>query len=68
VFWQFVGVGKASYGVLEKLDTLTGRTVDNAGFFAVDDLDSLQDDQLYSRLLSEFPAWLRSATAAGIPV
>lgn len=68
VFWQFVGVGKASYGVLEKLDTLSGRTVDNAGFFAVDDLDDIQDEQLYSRLLSEFPTWLSSAAAAGIPV
>jgi len=68
VFWQFVGVGKASYGVLEKLDTLSGRTVDNAGFFAVDDLDDIQDEQLYSRLLSEFPTWLRNAAAAGIPV
>jgi len=68
VFWQFVGVGKASYGVLEKLDTLSGRTVDNAGFFAVDDLDEIQDEQLYSRLLGEFPIWLQSATTAGIPV
>ncbi len=68
VFWQFVGVGAAAYGVLEKLDTLSGRTVDNAGFFAVDDLDDIEDDQLYSRLLSEFPSWLRSAAAAGIPV
>ena len=68
VFWQFVGVGQASYGVLERLDTLTGRTVDNAGFFAVDDLDEIQDEQLYSRLLGEFPAWLRSAATAGIPV
>ena len=68
VFWQFVGVGRAAYGVLEKLDSLTGRTVDNAGFFAVDDLDDIPDDELYSRLLNEFPVWLRAAAAAGIPV
>ena len=68
VFWQFVGVGGSSYGVLEKLDSLSGRIVDNAGFFAVDDLDKIDDDELYARLLGEFPAWLKSAAAAGIPV
>ncbi len=68
IFWQFVGVGKAQYGILEKLDTLSGRVVDNAGFFAVDDLDEIDDAVLYQRLLSEFPAWLRAARAAGIPV
>lgn len=30
IFWQFVGVGGKNYGVLEKLDTMTGRYVDNA--------------------------------------
>ncbi|RYF61224.1 MAG: stress protein [Comamonadaceae bacterium] len=25
-FWQFIGIGKSSFGVLEKLDNLTGRT------------------------------------------
>jgi hypothetical protein len=68
VFWQFVGIGRATYGILEKLDTLSGRTVDNAGFFAVDDLDEIQDDELYARILSEFPSWLRNAAAAGIAV
>jgi stress response protein SCP2 len=68
IFWQFVGVGKAQYGILEKLDTLSGRTVDNAGFFAVDDLDDIDDATLYQRLLTEFPQWLQAARQAGIPV
>ncbi|WP_083418626.1 VWA domain-containing protein [Pseudofrankia sp. BMG5.36] len=68
IFWQFIGVGKAQYGILEKLDALSGRLVDNAGFFAVDDLDAIDDEALYRRMLGEFPAWLRSARAAGIPV
>lgn len=66
VFWQFVGVGNADYGVLRELDTVDGRVVDNAGFFSVDDLSRISDDDLYDRLLSEFPAWLRAARAAGI--
>ncbi|NMM84449.1 stress protein [Rhodococcus sp. SRB_17] len=65
-FWQFVGIGKANYGVLEKLDDMDGRIVDNAGFFALDDIDTVSDAELYSRLLSEFPDWYKSAVAAGV--
>jgi len=66
LFWQFVGLGNANYGILERFDTLTGRAIDNSGFFAVDDLDRITDAQLYERLLSEFPDWVRKATAARI--
>ncbi|MBC2589406.1 VWA domain-containing protein [Rhodococcus aetherivorans] len=65
-FWQFVGLGKANYGVLEKLDTMRGRVVDNAGFFSVDDISQVSDAELYRRLLGEFPDWLRAARAARI--
>lgn len=65
-FWQFVGIGKANYGVLEKLDDMDGRIVDNAGFFALDDIDTVSDAELYSRLLSEFPDWYKAAVAAGV--
>lgn len=65
-FWQFVGIGKARYGVLERLDELDGRVVDNAGFFSLDDIDAVDDDELYRRLLGEFPDWLRAARAAGV--
>ncbi|GAA4227996.1 hypothetical protein GCM10022254_17070 [Actinomadura meridiana] len=66
IFWQFVGLGESNYGILEDLDTLPGRVVDNAGFFAVDDIDSVSDEELYDRLLGEFPQWLRAARAAGV--
>ncbi|MEV0775987.1 VWA domain-containing protein [Streptomyces sp. NPDC050428] len=66
VFWQFVGLGRANYGVLQRFDTMAGRRVDNVGFFAVDDIESVSDPELYDRLLSEFPSWLRDARQAGI--
>jgi stress response protein SCP2 len=66
VFWQFVGLGRSDYGVLERFDTLPGRRVDNVGFFAVDDIGSVPDQELYDRLLSEFPSWIRAAGQAGI--
>ncbi|MER6747855.1 VWA domain-containing protein [Streptomyces fungicidicus] len=66
VFWQFVGLGKSNYGVLERFDTLAGRRVDNVGFFAVDDIGTVPDAELYDRLLSEFPQWITAAGRAGI--
>ncbi|MFJ9666541.1 VWA domain-containing protein [Streptomyces sp. NPDC101219] len=66
IFWQFVGLGRADYGVLERFDTLPGRRVDNVGFFAVDDISTVPDPELYDRLLSEFPSWIAAAGRAGI--
>ncbi|MER5870901.1 VWA domain-containing protein [Streptomyces sp. NPDC002044] len=66
LFWQFIGLGRADYGVLERFDTLPGRRVDNVGFFAVDDIETVSDPELYDRLLSEFPSWIQDARRAGI--
>lgn len=65
-FFQFVGVGRANYGLLTDLDDLDGRLVDNVGFFELDDIDSVPDADLYTRLLSEFPSWVTAARAAGV--
>ncbi len=61
IFWQFIGISGRNYGILEKLDTLEGRIVDNCGFFALDDLNSISEQELYNRLLREFPLWLKEA-------
>lgn len=66
IFWQFVGVSGRGYGLLEKLDTLSGRYVDNANFFALDDFRQVENSELYSRLLNEFPIWLKEIKAKGI--
>lgn len=66
IFWQFVGLGRSDYGVLERFDTLPGRRVDNVGFFSVDDISTVPDQELYDRLLSEFPSWITAAGRAGI--
>ncbi|MEU4343163.1 VWA domain-containing protein [Nocardia sp. NPDC023852] len=66
VFWQFIGLGMANYGLLRSLDEMADRVVDNAGFFALDDIDQIDDARLYARLLGEFPDWLRAARVAGI--
>ncbi len=61
-----MGLGGRGYGILEKLDTMSGRVIDNRGFFAVDDLHQLTEEQLYDRMLQEFSQWLREARAKGI--
>ncbi|MDZ8259301.1 TerD family protein [Nostoc sp. ChiQUE01b] len=66
IFWQFVGLAGSNYGILERLDTMDGRIVDNADFFHLDDLGKITDEQLYERLLNEFPSWMKQATARGI--
>ncbi|MFB7470048.1 VWA domain-containing protein [Kitasatospora sp. NPDC056184] len=66
LFWQFVGLGRSDYGVLQRFDELPGRRVDNVGFFAVDDIGTLPDQELYDRLLSQFPRWVTAARRAGI--
>lgn len=38
----------------------------NSNFFAIDDFDCVPDDELYERLLNEFPAWLKEAKAKKI--
>jgi hypothetical protein len=66
VFWQFVGIGGASFAFLKKLDNMSGRVVDNANFFELNDLQSIGDIELYQRLLGEFPDWIKAATDKGI--
>ena len=66
IFWQFVGVGGKNYGILEKLDTMSGRYVDNAGFFALDDFKKVSNEELYARLLEEFPSWLEEIREKGM--
>lgn len=67
IFWQFVGFGHDRFAFLNRLDTLTNRTVDNAGFLAAGfDPAALSDSELYDKLLNEYPSWVRSAQNVGI--
>ncbi len=61
VFFQFVGIGSAQFSFLQKLDNLSGRLIDNANFFQVQNLQTMSDNDLYSKLLGEFPDWLKLA-------
>jgi uncharacterized protein with von Willebrand factor type A (vWA) domain len=60
IFWQFVGIGYDSFDYLQKLDDLTKRVNDNADFFSVNEISDLTDEELYSKLLNEFPSFLKN--------
>ncbi|WP_419883056.1 VWA domain-containing protein [Peribacillus sp. B-H-3] len=61
IFWQFAGIGDGNFDVLRKLDDLEGRYADNAGFFHIPDIEKETDEELYEKLLHEFPRWLTEA-------
>lgn len=58
IFFVFIGIGDNDFTFLQKLDCMTGRVVDNASFTSVDDLSSITDAELFSKVLSEYPDWL----------
>lgn len=66
IFWQFIGVGNESFSFLRKLDEMEGRFIDNANFFHLNDLNQISDEQLYERILTEFPLWLEEAKAKNV--
>ncbi len=81
IFWQFVGIGHSAFKFLgdlddmsvvedqkliSNLDTSKGRVVDNANFFQLNDIKSVSDDELYKRILNEFPDWIRKSKAINV--
>lgn len=64
IFWQFVGIGHAQFKFLEELDNMEGRYVDNANLFPLPDIMNISDDEIYDRLLAEFPTWLKNERVA----
>lgn len=67
IYWAFVGFGPArAMTFLQTVDTLTGRLVDNTGFFHAADPKAVTDADLYDGITRGYAAWLRDATAAGI--
>lgn len=61
IFWQFVGIGGSNYGALEEFDSLPDRFLDNADFFSIDNLKSISEQELYDKMVQEFPAWIKLA-------
>jgi len=62
--FSFPKIGRSLPGGFEflaHLDTMEGRLVDNANFFAVEDPAAPSDADLYGLMFAEFPQWLAKA-------
>lgn len=57
---------RTPFEFLEDLDSMDGRVVDNANFFAMKTPDSHDDAFFYELLMNEYPQWLEAAKAKGI--
>jgi hypothetical protein len=58
IFFKFIGVGSESFHFLQRLDDLKHRAIDNADFVKFNDLDAVDDEQLYERLTQEYDHYL----------
>lgn len=57
----------AEFAFLAKLDSeITGRLVDNAGFFSTKSPDALSDEAFLDRMMGEYPDWWKLAKGAGL--
>lgn len=66
VFWKFVAVGRGPFSFLEKLDTMSGRVIDNANFYQIDNIERESDENLYKGLIEEYDVWQQAAKSKGI--
>lgn len=65
IFVQFIGVGPHKFNYLHKLDGMTGRLIDNAGFFDAKEANGSVTAML-NGLLNEFPNYLKEAKQVGL--
>jgi len=61
IFWQFVGLGND----FAKLITLNSANK-NVSFFSLNDISTISDDELYKKLLAEFPTWYKESETKGL--
>lgn len=66
IFWQFIGIGSASFDYLEGLDDMEGRYIDNANFFCAKDFEKMSDEELYNKMMDEYPSYLKEAKSKGM--
>jgi hypothetical protein len=61
IFWQFIGIGGFNYGILERIHELNNLFINNANFFAIDNLFSITEQELYDKMIQKFSEWIELA-------
>lgn len=65
IFFQFIGIGDNSFSFLEELDDIEGRTLDNANFFAVPDPKKMSPEDMFDKMMEEYPQWVKDIKGKG---
>ena len=65
IFFQFIGIGSGHFSFLEELDSIDGRAVDNANFFAVADPKKMSPEDLFGKMTVEYPEWVKQVKNNG---
>ena len=60
MFVQFVVIRNESFRYLKSLDDIKSRKCDNYEFIAVEDMDKMTDEELYTELLRQYKDWLNN--------
>ena len=60
IFFQFIGIGNGSFSFLQELDSIQNRAVDNASFFAVSNPKAMAAEELFAKMMMEYPAWVKT--------
>lgn len=69
MFFEFMAIGRENdpeFEFLRQLDDMDGRVLDNADFFEVPDPVSMSESALFDKMMTEYPAWIPQAKAAGM--
>jgi hypothetical protein len=66
IFWQFVSLGSYDNPFLSNLDNMPGRTRDNASYFSTPSPTHFSDEELYQKLMKEYPYWVSDVKTAGL--
>lgn len=65
IFWQFIGIGNNSFSCLNFLNDKL-KLQKNYSFLKFNDLNKISDEDLYNKLLQDFPVWIEHAKQENI--
>lgn len=58
IFWKFIGLGGRNYGILDALNSLTDRKVNNTDFFPINNFESISNEEFYEQSLTNIKEWI----------
>ena len=66
IYWQFIGIGNLDFSYLKGLNNLIDRFIPNIGFFSINDLSKITEEELFSKLTTGYPKWVNLITNKGM--